>query len=90
MDRQTRVATRSGQTLRLTPLLWKLLLMLAEACPETVSRDEATARLWGDEPPSSDSLRAHVHLLRQIVDRPFDQPLIETVHSVGFRLRIEP
>ena len=45
-----------------------------------------TRRLWGDEPPSSDALRAHIHLLRQIIDKPFAAPMIETVHGVGFRL----
>lgn len=90
IDRQARIATRDGQPLRLTPLLWELLLLLAEAWPNPVSRDEATLRLWGDEPPSSDSLRAHLHLLRQVVDKPFDRPIIETVHSVGFRLKVAP
>ena len=89
IDRQARVAMRDGRSLRLSPLLWKLLLLLAEAWPQPVSRDEATLRLWGDEPPSSDSLRAHLHLLRQVVDKPFDLPIIETVHSVGFRLKVE-
>lgn len=89
IDRQARVATRDGRELRLTPLLWKLLLLLAEAWPGHVSRDDATSRLWGDEPPSSDSLRAHMHLLRQVVDKPFETPLIETVHGVGFRLKVE-
>jgi DNA-binding response OmpR family regulator len=88
IDRQARLATRDGQPLRLTPLLWKLLLLLAEAWPQPVSREEVTLRLWGEEPPSSDSLRAHVHLLRQVVDKPFDWPVIETVHSVGFRLKV--
>ena len=89
IDRQARAATRNGQPLRLTPLLWELLLLLAEAWPHPVSRDEATSRLWGDEPPSSDSLRAHLHLLRQVVDKPFDLPIIETLHSIGFRLKVE-
>ncbi|RDV07218.1 DNA-binding response regulator [Sphingorhabdus pulchriflava] len=89
IDRQARAATREGRPLRLTPLLWDLLLLLVEAWPNPVSRDEVTRRLWGDEPPSSDSLRAHLHLLRQVVDKPFDLPIIETVHSVGFRLKVE-
>lgn len=88
IDRQARWATRDGQPLRLTPLLWDLLLLLAEAWPHPVTRDEVTRRLWGDDPPSSDSLRAHVHLLRQVVDKPFAFPIIETVHSVGFRLDV--
>jgi DNA-binding response OmpR family regulator len=90
IDRQARTAMREGRSLRLTPLLWDLLLLLAEAWPNPVSRDEATNRLWGDEPPSSDSLRAHVHLLRQVVDKPFAVPLVETVHGIGFRLKVEP
>jgi DNA-binding response OmpR family regulator len=89
IDRQARSATREGQALRLTPLLWELLLLLAEAWPNPLSRDEATRRLWGDEPPSSDSLRANMHLLRQVVDKPFDIPIIETMHGVGFRLSVE-
>lgn len=88
IDRQARLATREGRQLRLTPLLWEFLLLVAEAWPNPVTRDEVTLRLWGDEPPSSDSLRAHLHLLRQVVDKPFNFPIIETVHSVGFRLRI--
>jgi len=90
IDRQARTATRDGRTLRLTPLLWELLLLLAEAWPHPVSRDEVTLRLWGDEPPASDSLRAHLHLLRQVVDRPFSVPIIETVRGVGFRLKVAP
>jgi DNA-binding response OmpR family regulator len=89
IDRQARLALRDGRQLRLTPLLWELLLLLAEAWPHSVSRDEVMLRLWGDEPPSSDSLRAHLHLLRQVVDKPFDLPIIETVRSVGFRLKVE-
>lgn len=89
IDRRARSAVRDGHPLRLTPLLWELLVLMAEAWPKPVTRDEATRRLWGDDPPSSDSLRAHVHLLRQIVDKPFDVPIIETVHSIGFRLKVE-
>lgn len=87
IDRQLRTATRAGQLLRLSPLLWDILLMLAEASPQPVARTEIARKLWGDEPPSSDALRSHIHLLRQIVDKPFGAPMIDTVHSIGFRLR---
>lgn len=89
IDRQTRAAMRDGQLLRLTPLLWDLLLLLAESWPKPVSRDEATRRLWNDEPPSSDSLRAHMYLLRQVIDKPFDSAIVETVHGFGYRLKVE-
>jgi hypothetical protein len=31
-----------------------------------------------------------MHLLRQVVDKPFEWPMIETVHGHGFRLRDRP
>ena len=42
--------------------------------------------LWGDDCPDSDSLRSHVHQLRQVIDKPFDKALLHTMHGVGYRL----
>lgn len=89
LDRQQQMALRSDAELRLSPILWSILLLLAEAYPSPISRTELTRRLWGDDPPSSDALRSHVHLLRQIIDKPFAMPMLETVHGVGFRLVAE-
>ncbi len=88
IDRQGRSAMRDGQLLRLSPFLWDILSLLAEAWPHPVSRDEMSRRLWGDDPPSSDALRSHIHLLRQVVDKPFDVAMIETVQRAGFRLTV--
>lgn len=88
IDRQARTATRDGVTLHLSPVLWEIMLTLAESAPNPVSRNDLTLQIWGEEPPPSDTLRAHIHLLRQVVDRPFAMPLIETVHGVGFRLKV--
>lgn len=88
VDRQSRHATRAGKSLHLSPLLWDFLLLLAEAVPNPVTRSELTRQLWGDQPPPSDALRAHAHLLRQILDRPFGAAMLETVHGIGFRLRL--
>lgn len=86
IDRQARQVHREGQLLHLSPRLWHFLLLLAEAAPNPVARPELTRQLWGDQPPSSDALRAHAHLLRQVIDKPFATAMIETVHGIGFRL----
>jgi len=86
VDRQNGIAHREGRPLRLTPLIYRILLLLAEAYPRPVPRFELSRGLWGDDPPDSDALRSHVHLLRQVLDKPFDKPMLETVHGVGFRL----
>jgi DNA-binding response OmpR family regulator len=85
-DRQRQVVSRAGQTLELHPIGMKILQCLAEAYPAVLSRSELTAKLWGDDPPDSDALRAHIYLLRQQLDKPFDDAMLQTVHGVGFKL----
>lgn len=36
-----------------------------------------------------DPLRSHLYLLRQGLDKPFDRPMLKTVHEVGFRLEAD-
>ena len=86
LDVGTRVARRAGQKLNLNPTGFQLLRILMEGFPDVVPRRELEAVVWGDEPPDSDALRTHIYHLRQVVDRPFEKKILETVHSVGYRL----
>jgi DNA-binding response OmpR family regulator len=36
--------------------------------------------------PDSDSLRVHIHGLRAAIDKPFEKPLIQTRHGIGYRM----
>lgn len=87
IDRKAGTVRRDGQELRLTAVTYRILLLIAEAHPRTLPRFELSRGIWGEEPPDSDSLRSHIHLLRQALDKPFDHPMLETVHGIGFRLR---
>lgn len=87
IDRRTGTAQRDGRVLSLRQTAHRLLLLLAEAWPRPVTRSELIRRVWGDDPPESDPLRTHLYLLRQALDRPFDTPMLVTVHDVGFRLQ---
>ncbi len=86
IDRRTSTATRQGRPLELQRMPWQILLALAEAWPRALTRSELLRLLWPDEIPPSDPLRSHLYLLRQTLDRPFAQPMLITVHGVGFRL----
>lgn len=89
IDRRTGHATRAGQPLVLRQTAHRILLMLAEAWPRAVTRSELIRELWRDDPPESDPLRTHLYLLRQVLDKPFAVPMLETVHDVGVRLRAD-
>jgi DNA-binding response OmpR family regulator len=80
---------RGGQVLKLHPFGLKLLAVLMQKSPAVVRRDVLEKELWGDDCPDSDSLRSHIHQLRQVVDKPFAKPLLHTVHGIGFRLAEE-
>ncbi len=82
----TFVVQRAGVTLKLTPLALKLLEVLMKKSPNVVRREILEQQVWGDEIPDTDILRSHIHQLRQIIDKPFDKPLLHTIPKLGYKL----
>lgn len=79
--------TRAGQVLQLKPTSLKILNELMRQSPNIVRRERLESVVWGGEPPDSDSLRANVYLLRQVVDKPFEKKLILTHTGIGWSIR---
>ncbi len=86
VDAATMRVTRDDIDIPVTPIGLKILLTLMRASPRVVARSEIERQLWGDLPPDSDALRSHMYTLRKVVDKPFDNTLIHTVHGAGYRL----
>ena len=86
LNRATLQVHRGGQRVDLNPTCMKLLQRLMEEAPAVVDRDALETLLWADELPDGDALRSHMYKLRQAIDRPFDSPLIHTVHRIGYRI----
>lgn len=82
-------ASREGQLLTLQRIPFQILQILAESHPRIVSRSELWAKIWGDSIADSDVIRSHVYQLRQALDKPFDKPMLATVHGVGFNLKVD-
>lgn len=88
-DLDTLQVTRQGKHLKLNPIGLKLLERLMKSSPNVVRREILQDVLWGDDVPDSDSLRSHIHLLRQTVDKPFSSSLIHTIHGIGYCLKAD-
>ncbi len=86
-DMNSLEVTRQGVLLKLSPIGLKLLGKLMKASPHVVKRDALEELLWGEHLPGSDSLRSHIHTLRQTIDKPFNSPLLHTVHGIGYCLK---
>ncbi|MEZ8094017.1 response regulator transcription factor [Photobacterium swingsii] len=89
VDLDKHQAVRSGHTLKMPPVCWKMLVCLMQNSPNVVSKTTLEDEVWGDALPSADSLKVHLFKLRQAVDTSFDNKLIHTVHGVGIVIREE-
>lgn len=89
IDRKKQKVTREGKNLELHTMGYRILSILVEAYPQIVSRSTLSQKLWGDEPTESDALRSHIYQLRSILDKPFDYPMIKTMHGIGFVLDVK-
>lgn len=85
-DIETYRVTRGDQRIDLPPIPLKLLELLMRASPRVVTRQEMEAAIWGDHPPDSDALKAHLHILRGAIDRNTGTALLRTVRGIGYQI----
>lgn len=86
-DLNALTVSRQSKILKLNPIGLKLLERLMKNSPNVVRRETLQELLWGEDLPGSDSLRSHIHLLRQAIDKPFGSPLLHTVHGIGYCMK---
>ena len=86
-DTRSLIVRRGGRRLELTPTGLRILELLMRASPAVVRTATVERAVWGDDPPDSEAaLRGHIHQLRGIIDKPFPEKLLKTVHGIGYRL----
>lgn len=88
IEQNSLTAERAGEALKLTNIGFKILLTLAQAYPQAVSRSNLVHKVWGDIPPDSDALRTHIYSLRNALDKPFKTKMLTTITNVGYKLEL--
>lgn len=78
--------SRDGLPLKLNPISLKLLEIMMKKSPKLVEREALEKKVWGDNKSASESLRANIYLLRQEIDKKFENPLIHTVYGRGYKV----
>ncbi|MDH5823639.1 response regulator transcription factor [Luteimonas sp. RD2P54] len=81
--------TYAGRRLQLHASALAILAELLQAHPACVPRQRLIDVLWGDAPPGSDPLRAHVWQLRQALRTAFGTRPIVTERGIGYRFEAE-
>jgi DNA-binding response OmpR family regulator len=88
LDLLSREARRAGTTTRLPEREAELLAHLMRHAGRVCSREELLSSVWGyDHDPGTNVVRVYVGYLRRKLARPGSPAPIETVRSVGYRLR---
>jgi len=85
---ETLEISRAGKKVELNPIQRRLLQLLMENSHRVVQRDELEQHIWGDILPDKDILRTHIYNLRTLIDKPFEEKLLHTFHSAGYRLYV--
>ncbi len=89
LDLNEKKAFRLEQEVALNKTSFAILLMLAKAYPNPVSKSRIIHELWGDTPPETNSLKSHIYNLRTAIDKPFSKNVIKTIVNVGYKLEVD-
>lgn len=85
-DPNTLRAHRQGDEISLTRVQSIILRLLLQHSPQVLSHRALIEAIWGEEGGDVAALHTHVYELRKLVDKPYAQALIRSVHGVGYRL----
>lgn len=83
----SRLVSRQGVRIDLTPSEFNVLLALLEVCPRVLSRDQLEASLydWGDA-LESNAIEVHIHRLR----KKLGSTMVMTMRGVGYFIPTAP
>jgi DNA-binding response OmpR family regulator len=86
LDLDSHCAFRLASRIELPPIPYQILELLMLRYPRPVSREDIEHLIWGEGRADSGVLRAHMHLLRTLIDKPFEKPMLNTIWGIGYQL----
>lgn len=88
VDGKKHEVTRAGKVILLTPKEYRILGALIRSKGQVVTRQQLINEVWGpDFVETNNELNVHVRYLRRKVDAGRKEPLIQTIHRVGYAIR---
>jgi len=88
IEYEKRKITKNGALIHLTPIEYKILVLLSQNAGKVLTRDYITTRVWGEHYHGDDqNLRVNMaNIRRKIEDNPADPHYILTEVGVGYRM----
>lgn len=87
IDPNQKLVSRAGESKKLTPREFEILLLMARAKGKPVSKKELIKEVWGTAVEvNTNTIEVFINLLRSKIDKGFDQKLIHTRLGFGYYL----
>ena len=88
LDDNLKTIELDGEDIRLTPLEYKILLLLIRNPGRVYSIDEIYERVWGDDPLGSGStVTVHIRRIREKIEiNPREPKYIKVVWGIGYKM----
>lgn len=84
-DPSALLVRREGKHIVLNRAQARILASLMQASPGVVDQARLMRAVWGPDGGDPAGLHTYMYGLRQLIDRPFSEPLLHTVHGIGYR-----
>lgn len=91
IDIKGKKVSRGISLIKLSSTEFNLLTLLAHADGVPVSKEEILKKIWKDRySVSENTIEVYINLLRNKIDKPFDEKLIHTKPGFGYYLSTKP
>lgn len=89
LDPVRRLVIRGDQVIRLRRKEFNILEYLLRNKGKVIKRQMILEHAWDDDSKSlSNIVDVHVKYLRDRIDKPFERPLIRTIHGIGYKIDV--
>ena len=87
IDFDAGIATMDGEELHLTPIEYKILLLLAKNPGRVFSAEEIYERVWQEKAINTDTIMVHVRNIREKIELdPKNPKYLKVVWGVGYKI----
>lgn len=87
LDSEKGTLWRDGKALRLRRRAFDILELLMRRQGQAVSRQDIFEAVWDQAAdPNANVVDVQISYLRRVIDKPFAEPLIKTVHGFGYTI----
>lgn len=91
INEETVEVTMDGNPVRLTPIEYKILLLLAKNPGRVFSSEEIYERVWQEKAINTDTIMVHVRNIREKIEiDPRNPKYLKVVWGVGYKIEKQP